>query len=232
MFVLMFSCTFWGIHAGVTPGLASLIMQLQVFFTMFLSMIIFKEHLSKLQILGALISLSGLAVVGRHIGGTLTLTGLCLIIAAAVSWSFANLTTKQAGKINMLSLIVWSSLIAFPLLFVLSLVLEGVKTDLRSLEHISEASLISVLYMAYPATVLGFSAWAWLLSQHRAGTIAPFALLVPCFGMLGSILIFHESLDTWKLVAAALIISGLAVNLLSSHILFFIRHRILNEKIA
>jgi O-acetylserine/cysteine efflux transporter len=40
------------------------------------------------------------------------------------------------------------------------------------------------------------------------------ALLVPVFGMGASVLLLGESLPTWKLVAAALVMGGLAVNLL------------------
>ena len=52
------------------------------------------------------------------------------------------------------------------------------------------------------------------MARHPAATIAPMALLVPVFGMGASALWLQESLPAWKLLAAALVIAGLAVNLL------------------
>jgi O-acetylserine/cysteine efflux transporter len=42
------------------------------------------------------------------------------------------------------------------------------------------------------------------------------ALLVPVFGMAASALVLAEPLPGWKLGAAALLIGGLALNLLAS----------------
>jgi O-acetylserine/cysteine efflux transporter len=39
-------------------------------------------------------------------------------------------------------------------------------------------------------------------------------MLVPVFGIGASVLILHEPLPAWKIVASALIMAGLAVNLL------------------
>jgi O-acetylserine/cysteine efflux transporter len=44
------------------------------------------------------------------------------------------------------------------------------------------------------------------------------ALLVPIFGMSCSALLLGEGLPPWKLMAAALVISGLAINLLWPHV--------------
>ena len=56
--------------------------------------------------------------------------------------------------------------------------------------------------------------WAWLLARHPAATISPLSLLVPVFGMGASALLLHEPLTPWKLTAALLVLSGLALNTL------------------
>jgi O-acetylserine/cysteine efflux transporter len=45
-------------------------------------------------------------------------------------------------------------------------------------------------------------------------TIAPLALLVPVFGMGTAALWIGEPLQDWKLIAASLVMAGLALNLL------------------
>jgi len=65
----------------------------------------------------------------------------------------------------------------------------------------------------YPTTLFGFAAWSWLLSKYPASMVAPFTLLVPIFGILSSAIFLGEPLQSWKLLAAALVISGLCINL-------------------
>ena len=58
-----------------------------------------------------------------------------------------------------------------------------------------------------------YAAWGWLLSRHPAATITPMAMLVPVFGMGASAIFLAEPLPSWKLIAAALVMSGLALNI-------------------
>ncbi len=226
MFAVMFSLAFFSLHAGLSPGLASLLIQLQVFFTLLLSVIFFKEHLTKWQLAGTIISFGGLIVVGIHVNGGVTLSGLILIIAAAFAWGIANLISKSAGKINMLALTIWGSLVAWPILLILSFIFEGSNVVFQCLHHISLSTSIAVLYMSYLATIFGFSLWGYLLSQHRTATVTPFGMLIPVFGMLGSMLVFHEPLQPWKILAALLILGGLCVNLLGLRLKSFIKYQL------
>ena len=62
--------------------------------------------------------------------------------------------------------------------------------------------------------MFGYGVWGWLLPRHPAATIAPMALLVPVFGMGASAFYLGEALQDWKLLAAALVMGGLALSLL------------------
>jgi O-acetylserine/cysteine efflux transporter len=62
--------------------------------------------------------------------------------------------------------------------------------------------------------LFGFGVWGWLLARHPAATIVPMALLVPVFGMSTAAWVLGEALPAWKLLATALVLSGLALNLL------------------
>jgi O-acetylserine/cysteine efflux transporter len=223
MFVLMFSCTFFSLRSGLSPGLASLLLQIQIFFTILLSAIFFKESVTRWQIIGMIFSLSGLVVVGFHVGGEVNLESLLFIISSALAWGVANLMSKKAGKINMVALIVWGSLIAWPFLFAASVLSEGFSPVLHQVQHLSVRTFSSIIYMAYPATILGFSLWGFLLNKYKAAVVTPFALLVPIFGMLSSVLVFHENLSSWKIIAGLLVIGGLGFNLLGARLVEFLR---------
>ena len=74
--------------------------------------------------------------------------------------------------------------------------------------------MAAVLWQSAGNTLFGYGAWAWLLARYPAATVSPMALLVPVFGMGGAALMLDESLPPWKLAAAALVMAGLALNLL------------------
>ena len=109
---------------------------------------------------------------------------------------------------------VWSSLFAVPPLLLMSLLLEGPQAIARGLAEAGPGVWAAVLWQSIGNTLFGFGVWAWLLARHAAATITPMALLVPVFGLGASAWLLGEPLPLWKLGAAALVMSGLALNLL------------------
>lgn len=223
MFTLDFAFLFSGMYAGVSSGIASLTLQTQVFFTAILAMIFLKEKLTLWQILGALVSFSGIGLVAINTGGDVNTFGLLLVEFAALSWAGGNLVSKKIGKVDMFSLVVWGSLVAWPPLLLLSFILEHGKWSIESILNVSWLTIGSVAYLVYPVTLFGFAIWSWLLSRHAASTVAPFTLLVPIFGFSSSALILGEGMQGWKIGAGFLIVFGLVINLYGGRLfaLFF-----------
>ena len=124
------------------------------------------------------------------------------------------LASLIAGRIDMLGYVVWSSAFAVPPLLTLSLVVEGPAAIGAGLRAAGWGTWVAVLWQSTSNTLFGYAAWGWLLARHPAATITPTALLVPVFGMAASALWLGEPLQGWKLLAAALVMCGLAFNLL------------------
>jgi O-acetylserine/cysteine efflux transporter len=199
-------------HTLISPGLASLVIQTQVFFTIALSMLMMRERIQGYQGIALAMCVAGIAVIAAHVDATLTVLGLGIILSAAFFWACANLVAKSAGKVNMLAFMVWSSLFAVPPLLLLSLWLEGAARVADSLTHMSTLVMASTLWQAWGNSLVGYSVWNWLLTRHPAATVTPLALLVPVFGMSASAWMLNEPLQGWKLWAAALVLTGLAMN--------------------
>jgi O-acetylserine/cysteine efflux transporter len=210
--VVKFSFLFIGIKVGVPPGLASLLLQSQAFFTVLLAFLVFGARPRPLQIGGMAIAFSGIALIGSSIDGNFTLTGLALAIAAAIAWAFSNMLMKKAGNVPMLNLMVWVSLVPPIPLLVISVLFEGVDRDLAAIAHISMTGTAAVLFVAYVATIFGFAIWGAMISRYGVSTVAPFSLLVPVFGMSSSALFLGEAFGPLRMVAAALIVAGLVMN--------------------
>lgn len=206
-----FALLFLAMRADISPGLASLVIQVQVFFTIGLSLITLGERVRGFQLVGLVLAVAGLAVIASHLDATLTVKGLALILAAAFFWACANMVVKTVGKVDMLGFMVWTSLFAVPPLFALSLWLEGPQIITTSVLQAGTGVWACVLWQAIGNTLFGYGAWNWLLSRYPAATVTPMALLVPVFGMGASALSLGEPLPAWKLGAGALVLCGLVV---------------------
>ncbi len=214
-----FGLLFLAIDGLIAPGLASLLVQVQVVFTIALAMRGTGERLAPVQWAALALALSGVAVIAAHVGGTTKIGGVLLVIGAALSWSLGNMVQRRAGRIDMLAFVVWSSVFAVPPLFILAAVFEGPQAIVAGIEGATLLTWAAVAWQAVGNTMFGYGAWGWLLARYPASAVAPTALLVPVFGMGAAAWWLGEPLPGWKLGAAALIIGGLAVNFMGPRVM-------------
>ncbi len=209
-----FGVLYLAMRGHITPGLASLVVQTQVFFTIGLAMRGSGEVVRPFQWVALGLAVAGIVVIGSHTGGDTTVAGVLMVLFAALSWAGGNIVSRAAGRVNMLAYVVWTSAFAVPPLFMLSWWFEGGAAIEAGLRQADAVTWASVLWQSVGNTLFGYAAWGWLLARHPAATITPMALLVPVFGMAASSWWLGESLPAWKLVAAGLVMAGLALNLL------------------
>ncbi|MCB1732491.1 MAG: EamA family transporter [Halieaceae bacterium] len=212
-----FGLLFWAMQADISPGLASLIIQMQVFFTILLAVVFAHERLQLTQVFALLVCLSGLLTIIVFTDAQTTPTGVVVTLVAAASWAAGNLVVKRAGKIDILAFIAWSSIFAVPPLAAMAWYLESPAGICRSLLDTSWRGWGVVLWQSIGNTLIGYGLWNMLLSRYTAATVAPWALLVPVFGMSASAMLLNEPMPWWKLLAMALIFAGLVFNMLALH---------------
>jgi len=208
-----FGLLFLAMKNDITPGLASLVVQSQIFFTIGLSMRTSGERVQTYQWFALALATSGIALIFINSEGSTTPLGLGLTLLAALSWAFGNITARKAGGVPMLPYIVWSSIFAVPPLVLFAFVFEGWPAIEQGLRQADAASWAAVVWQSVGNTMFGYTAWQWLLSKHPAAVVTPMALLVPIFGMSASAIVLGEPMPGWKLVAAGLVLAGLALNL-------------------
>jgi O-acetylserine/cysteine efflux transporter len=209
-----FGILYFAIDGRISPGLASLVIQTQVFFTIGFAMFFAKERLRTYQTLAVLVAMTGLGIIALHTDASTTFLGLALVVFTGFSWGVANTVSRRAGSINMLSYVVWASAFAIPPLFAISFLFEGGWEHMNtSLTSAPLGAWAGVLWQSWANTIFGYSAWAWLLSKHPAAVVAPAPLLVPIFGMGAAAYFLAEPLPLWKILAAGLVIAGLVINL-------------------
>ena len=233
-FVMQYAFVFTAMHLGASAGLTALLLQVQIFITVLLAYVILGESVGRMQIIGMLVGVLGLGVIALNLGGDMPLVGFICILIAAIGWSFGNIASKQASMqqstsnistatlvnsnnkasnktsaLSALALVVWGGLIACVILTLSSLLFENDAWALATFTQASFKSWLSLGFIVYVSTLIGFGLWAHLLSQNIASKVMPFALLVPVFGMATSVLLLGEVVTWWKMLAMILILSGL-----------------------
>jgi O-acetylserine/cysteine efflux transporter len=207
-----FAFLFSAMYVGMPAGLASLVLQAQAFFTLGLASVFLHERFRLQNVVGLLAATAGLALIGLQGGHSMTTAGFVLTLCAAGSWALGNIVTKRLGKVDLVGLVVWASLIPPLPFFALSYAFEGPQRIAAAFSAINASSVFAVVYLAFVATLLGYSLWSRLISRYPASQVAPFSLLVPIIGLASASLLLGEQLGAAQLAGAAFVMMGLVIN--------------------
>ncbi|NES37400.1 EamA family transporter [Micromonospora sp. PPF5-17] len=209
--VLKFGALFTALAAGMSAGLASLVLQAQALMSVLLAAAVLGERPARAQVAGVLVGSAGIGVLAVGSGGHATVIGFLLTLFAAASWAVANLVMRASGEQRPLSLLVWSSLVPPLPLLGLAGVIDGGEAVLDAITGLSWRGLLAVAYVAYVSTLVGFGIWNRLIARYSIARVAPFSLLVPVFGLSAAWLLLDEPVGPTELVAGAIVLAGLAL---------------------
>ncbi|MRS15925.1 O-acetylserine/cysteine exporter [Enterobacteriaceae bacterium RIT691] len=213
-----FAFLFCALKLGMPAGLASLVLQAQAFFTIILGALVFGERLQGKQLVGITLAVFGVLVLieaslnGQHVA----MLGFMLTLAAAFSWACGNIFNKKimqhSARPAVMSLVVWSALIPILPFLLASYLLEGAPVMVESLKNIDLTTILSLVYLAFVATIIGYGIWGSLLGRYETWRVAPLSLLVPVVGIASASLLLGETLSLLQLGGAVLIMAGLYIN--------------------
>lgn len=216
-----FALLFLAIKVGMPAGLASLVLQAQVFFTLLLAMLLLGDRLRANHLVGIVIATAGMLLLAQASlqqgGGAVPLAGLLLTLGAALSWALGNIANKKVmstfRRQGILPLVVWSALIPILPFFACSWLFDDRQMAIDSLRHLRLSSVLVIGYLAFAATLFGYSIWGSLLARYETWRVAPLALLVPLVGLASAWLLMGETLSTLQLAGALCVLAGMAVNM-------------------
>lgn len=178
---LLFGIGLWGIvnlgiKAGISAGIASLVLQFGAFFTMVLGAFLFHENLSKYQYIGIFVALLGLTSIIFISDGSVTFIGLALVLCGAVVWGLVSIIIKKSDTKQVFSFLVWSSLFSPIPLFILSYLFNGPSGFTELAIHFNTTTLFSILFQVYPNTLFAYWVWNSLLTKYPVSVVAPLSL--------------------------------------------------------
>ena len=213
-FLGQFSLLFWAIKVGMPSGLASVVHQSQVFFTVLLAAAVLRERPSPMQLAGTVVSALGLAWIGAESGGSFPLAAFVLNLCAAASWAAGNLVSRSLsrhGASSSLSFVVWSALLVPLPFFGMAWAFEGGEAVVASVRAMGVGSWLAVGYLAFGATLGGYGLWSRLLKAYPAAQVARYALLVPVVGLVAGAVVLGERFSLVQLMASGVVAAGLAL---------------------
>ncbi len=210
-----FGLLFTAMHLGLPAGLAAVVLQSQMIFTLAIAAVALRERPTRMQLIGALLGVAGLGVValGRveADAGLGAIVPMLVCVAAGLSWGIGNVVARSARGANGFGIVVWSALVVPVPMLALSLALDGPAAVGDAFASIGWETVVSVAYTAGFASLVGYTIWNMLLGRYPAAMVSPFALLVPVVGLAAAALLLGEVPNVLELAGAGLLVGGVAV---------------------
>lgn len=209
-----FTLLYLALALGMPPGLASLLLQTQVMFSLVIAALALNERPTRRQIAGVALGMAGLAIVITAHTQAAPLLPLIVTLGSALSWSIGNVLARRAQASSGLSLVVWSGLVVPLPAFALSLIVDSPPVVGEALASLSWVAIGSTVYTAVFASLIGYGIWNSLLARYPTSAVVPFTLLVPVVGILTAWLVQGEVPAVAELVGGAVMLAGLAAAVL------------------
>lgn len=214
-----FGLLFTAMHLGLPAGLAAVVLQCQMIFTMVIAAIALNERPTRRQVVGAAIGILGLGIVaaGRLDGssGLGAIVPLLICVAAGLSWGIGNIISRSARGASGFGIVVWSALVVPLPVLMLSLLLDGPAVVSEAFASIHWQTVASLAYTTGLASLVGYTIWNSLLGRYPAGMVAPFALLVPPIGLAAAALLLGEVPSPLEAAGSAVLVVGVAIGQLT-----------------
>src|SRR6476646_8796686 len=166
------------------------------------------ERPSRRSGVGLIAALAGLVVVAAPTSdlSTRRIVGDLLFVGGAVSWAAYTLVGRRAtARYGSVNANVYATAAGALLLIPVSFFDGG----WGPLLHAPVQALGAIAYLAVIGTVLAFVAFYEGVRLIGAARASSFALLVPIFGVLSSVLVLHEPLRVTLALGGAVVICGL-----------------------
>ena len=206
-----FGFLYLSMHLGMPPGLAALVLQAQVPFTIAIAAVALREPPSRAQAGGVALGAAGLAVVALGLGARVPLAALALCLLAGLSWGIGNVVSRAAKAPGGLALTVWSATVAPVPLLGLSLLTDGPAAVGQGLAHLGWHGALSTVYTAGLCSLVGYAIFNRLLARYPSGQVVPWVLLAPVVAMASSWALLGEAPGPAELAGAVLLVAGVLI---------------------
>lgn len=193
----------------VPIGLTSLIIASVPLWVLLLRLAV-GERPDRIGSLGLLVGFAGIAVLVRPGGGSGALVYLLLTVVGAISWAVGSfLSPRLSVPRDALVASGYETLVGGLVLAVIGLA----TTSPSKLDPAgwSARSLLGLVYLILVGSVVGYTAYAWLLGNAPLGQVATYAYVNPVVAIALGVIVLHEQLTLRVVLGALLILAAVAI---------------------
>lgn len=162
---------------------------------------------------GLAVGFGGVAMLTRNPAGGAAPAynwSLALLVTASLSWALGSIFNRQANKPSSPLLAVAMQMIGGGALL-LALAFVNGEPGKFSFARLSVLSAGSWLYLTLAGSMIGYTAYVWLLHASTPARVATYAYVNPLIAVLLGCTIGHEPLSQEMLAAGALIIAAVVL---------------------
>ena len=163
-----------------------------------------RERLRPRSLAGVGIGFVGVAILLRPSGGA-TLAGVLLCMLSALMWSVGSVASARLTMPrDPFAATAWEMLAGGLLMLPWGI------ADAGSLSP-SAGSLLAWLYLVTVGSVVGYTAYTWLLANAPLSTVSTYAYVNPVVAILLGVLFRNEHLTVQILAGAAIVVAAVAM---------------------
>jgi O-acetylserine/cysteine efflux transporter len=204
-----FAPAYLGMRLGVDSTTAALIWQMQVPMTVALAYLMLGERLGRRGLIGLLTALLGVGVFLGEPAHQENWLGVGLQFLGAVFNAVANVQAKRLSALDPITMNAVTALLAAPVLGALS---AGFETgQIESLLNASWKAPASIAFLAIVSTLVGFSAFYYLMKRYPVGWVTAIVLLVPLTGALSGVVLMGDRLSWLSGLGGAAMLAGVGL---------------------
>jgi drug/metabolite transporter (DMT)-like permease len=173
--------------------------------------VVFGRRLPVLGVVGLLIGFGGVAfLIGWPGAGRINLFGAALALAAPVCWASGSVFTRHVRLPKRPLVAAGMEMLWAGLVFAMASVLTGEVGRLHW-QHVSTTSIVALLYLIVLGSLVGFSAYVWLLRSAPLSLVSTYAYVNPVVAVILGGIFLGEAINARLVIAGGIIILAVAL---------------------
>jgi drug/metabolite transporter (DMT)-like permease len=192
-------------------GVVALLVATSPLWMAIIDRVVFGRRLPALVIVGLLVGFGGVAfLIGSPGSGRINLFGAALALAAPLCWAGGSVFTRHV-KLPIRPLVAASmEMLWAGLLFGIASLLTG---ELGRLpwQHVSTTSIVALIYLIVFGSLVGFSAYVWLLRSAPLSLVSTYAYVNPVVAVILGAIFVGEAITARLVIAGGIIVLAVAL---------------------
>jgi len=173
--------------------------------------VIFGRRLPVLIIAGLLIGFAGVAfLIGSPVTTHLSLLGAALVLVAPLCWAFGSVFTRHVKLPSRPLLAASMEMLCAGAVFGVASIVTG-ELGRVHWQHISTTSIVALAYLIVFGSLVGFSAFVFLLRAAPLSLVSTYAYVNPVVAVILGALFVGEAVTARLVIAGGIIIGAVAL---------------------